>query len=146
MPAWLLTDAIHSTVLLGLAWLIARRASTQPAARDFVWKVALVGGIVTATAQTQLGVRPAGTLSIPGRRVAVANGAPLVTDGAVDRKSGDPVGVLNGDATTDHLAAADSDVTSVHTAVQSAGGATPASTTRLTPGTIGEGLACRAGD
>lgn len=113
MLAWLLTCAMHSTVLLGLAWLIGRRASTLPAARDFVWQVALIGGIVTATAQTELGVRRTWSLSIPGQTVAVAQRAPLVTDDAVGLTSRDRVGASHGDAKPDHVAAADVDVAGI---------------------------------
>jgi len=62
--AWLLTYALHSTALLGLAWLITRRTGTTASARDLIWKTALVGGILTATAQRALDVRPAGSLSL----------------------------------------------------------------------------------
>lgn len=49
--AWLATYAIHSTLLLGGAWLLSRRAATTPAMRDVIWKVALVGGILTSLVQ-----------------------------------------------------------------------------------------------
>jgi beta-lactamase regulating signal transducer with metallopeptidase domain/beta-phosphoglucomutase-like phosphatase (HAD superfamily) len=49
--AWLLTYALHSTVLLGLAALLSRRMRGE-AWRDTLWKAALVGGLLTATVQT----------------------------------------------------------------------------------------------
>ncbi|MBL8858025.1 MAG: hypothetical protein JNL28_05950 [Planctomycetes bacterium] len=63
--AWLLTYALHSTVLIGGAWLAAvllaraacrsaRLRELLPTLRASMWKVALVGGIVTASAQTWL--------------------------------------------------------------------------------------------
>jgi beta-lactamase regulating signal transducer with metallopeptidase domain len=59
--AWLLTYALHSTLLLGAAALLARRVRGE-AWRETLWKAALVGGLVTATAQTQSGYDPpAGT-------------------------------------------------------------------------------------
>ncbi|WP_420124846.1 HEAT repeat domain-containing protein [Longimicrobium sp.] len=59
--AWLLTYALHSTLLLGAAALLARRVRGE-AWRETLWKAALIGGIVTATAQTQSGYDPpAGT-------------------------------------------------------------------------------------
>jgi beta-lactamase regulating signal transducer with metallopeptidase domain/HEAT repeat protein len=59
--AWLLTYALHSTLLLGAASLLARRVRGE-AWRETLWKAALVGGIVTATVQTQSGYDPpAGT-------------------------------------------------------------------------------------
>lgn len=56
--AWLLTYALHSTLLIGGAWLITRRASLAAIKRDFIWKVALVGGVVTSLAQVTLQVQP----------------------------------------------------------------------------------------
>ena len=70
LAAWLVTYAVHSTLLLGGAWLAgsaARRlrgSTPHPAATNLLWKVALAGGIVTATAQASLGVRPAGSLAL----------------------------------------------------------------------------------
>lgn len=49
---WLLTYLIHSTVLIGGAWLVTRFARLEPGARDFVWRVALLGGVVTASGTT----------------------------------------------------------------------------------------------
>ena len=60
--AWLLTYAIHSTVLLSLAWLLMRVRRWTPAASELLWKSAMIGGILTATVQLRLDVRPAGTV------------------------------------------------------------------------------------
>ena len=60
--AWLITYALHSTVLIGGAWIVAvvlARLACRvralrdllPAMREKLWKTALVGGLVTATAQ-----------------------------------------------------------------------------------------------
>ena len=49
--AWLLTYAVHSTLMLGAAWLIARR-TRSPAIRDVLWKTALIAGIVTSLGQS----------------------------------------------------------------------------------------------
>src|SRR4029079_4173365 len=57
--AWLLTHLIHSTVLLALAWGLTRARSWSPASADLLWKTALVGGMLTATAQLRLEVPPA---------------------------------------------------------------------------------------
>ena len=62
---WLLTYAVHSTVLLGGAWWLARRLRTA-IARDLLWKTALFGALVTATVQGGLGIRPAGSISLGG--------------------------------------------------------------------------------
>lgn len=59
--AWLLTYLMHSTVLLGGACvLFALGVVRTNAARDTLWKVALVGGLLTATAQLALRVEPYG--------------------------------------------------------------------------------------
>jgi beta-lactamase regulating signal transducer with metallopeptidase domain len=51
--AWLLTYSVHSTLILGLAWLVAGRlARRSPSAAELVWRIALVGGLVTATIQS----------------------------------------------------------------------------------------------
>lgn len=58
--AWLLTYLVHSTILLSGAFgLTALRLVRSHAARDVLWKVALVGGLFTATTQLVLAVRPA---------------------------------------------------------------------------------------
>ncbi len=57
--AWLATYAVHSTVLLGSAALIVRafpRASD--AVREWIWKTALFGGLLTASAQISLVEEP----------------------------------------------------------------------------------------
>ncbi len=67
--AWLATYALHSTVLVGCAWLgavgLARAAGRMrrlraflPHLRDRLWKVALVGALVTASLQTGFHLGP----------------------------------------------------------------------------------------
>ena len=57
--AFLLTYWLHSTVLLGLAWLVTRRLPASSASlREGIWRVALFGGFITAGVQTGLGVEP----------------------------------------------------------------------------------------
>jgi HEAT repeat protein/beta-lactamase regulating signal transducer with metallopeptidase domain len=74
--AWLLTYLIHSTALLALAWGLTRARSWSPSSADLLWKTALVGGMLTATTQLRLELRPAGTVSLtraapaPATRVA----------------------------------------------------------------------------
>ena len=60
--AWLLTYAIHSTVLLTLVWLLVRARPWSPGASELLWKSAMIGAIVTSSAQLALDVRPAGTV------------------------------------------------------------------------------------
>jgi beta-lactamase regulating signal transducer with metallopeptidase domain/HEAT repeat protein len=57
LAAWLLTYALHSTLLLCAAALLARRLRGE-AWRETLWKAALVGGLLTATAQTVSGYQP----------------------------------------------------------------------------------------
>lgn len=47
---WLATYLLHSTLLIGGAWLLTRSQRLGPAARDLLWKAALVGGLATSTA------------------------------------------------------------------------------------------------
>jgi beta-lactamase regulating signal transducer with metallopeptidase domain len=64
---WVLTYAVHSTVLIGCVWLLCttvRRLSLPT--REILWKVALLGGILTASLHMGLGARaPWGELSLP---------------------------------------------------------------------------------
>ncbi|MCA9698353.1 MAG: hypothetical protein KC431_12565, partial [Myxococcales bacterium] len=62
--SWMLTYAIHSTILILGVWLLCR--GIPPVARRIgprfenrAWKLALVGGLLTASVQVGLGVRPA---------------------------------------------------------------------------------------
>ena len=58
--SWLLTYAIHSTIVLGVALIIALRFADEHAWLDLVWKAALLGPLVTASAQVGSGVIPLG--------------------------------------------------------------------------------------
>jgi HEAT repeat protein/beta-lactamase regulating signal transducer with metallopeptidase domain len=64
--SWLLTYALHSTVLLLMAKMITSRKMTA-ASRDVIWKSALVGGIVTASIQQAFEIRPTGSMALPAR-------------------------------------------------------------------------------
>lgn len=60
--AWLGTYALHSTLLLGAAWLVTRwRWARSERARERIWKTALVGGVLTATLQSSAPWETAGT-------------------------------------------------------------------------------------
>ncbi len=54
--AWLLTYAVHSTILFGVACVLARLLRGE-AWKETLWKAALVGGILTSGAQAALGYR-----------------------------------------------------------------------------------------
>ena len=58
--SWLLTYAIHSTIVLGVALIIALRFADEHAWLDLVWKAALLGPLVTASVQVGSGVIPLG--------------------------------------------------------------------------------------
>jgi hypothetical protein len=54
---WLLTYAVHSSLLLGLAWLCTRYVRPYRL-KEILWKTALIGGLLTATLQFTLGINP----------------------------------------------------------------------------------------
>ncbi|MEM9453067.1 MAG: M56 family metallopeptidase [Myxococcota bacterium] len=56
--AWVVTYLLHSTILVLGAWLLDVRWRDRPERMSAVWKTALVGGVLTATVQTGLGVAP----------------------------------------------------------------------------------------
>ena len=58
MIAWLVTYAVHSTILTLAVLGLARLFADRPRAVDRMWKAALVGGLVSATVQTAAGVSP----------------------------------------------------------------------------------------
>jgi HEAT repeat protein/beta-lactamase regulating signal transducer with metallopeptidase domain len=59
--AWLLTYAVHSTVLIGAVWVADKaRLLRSLRARDLAWRTALAGGLVTATLQLAAGLAPWG--------------------------------------------------------------------------------------
>ncbi|MDB4890948.1 MAG: putative rane protein [Gemmatimonadetes bacterium] len=92
--AWLLTYAIHSTALLALAWLLVRARKFSPAASDLIWKTAMLGGILTATAQLRFDVQPKGTVSLRPSESEVSYTAP-----AARSENRDPVGIAKDEAT-----------------------------------------------
>ena len=59
--AWLLSFAIHSTLLLGLVWLVSKGVRSHRL-RDVLWKTALLGAILTTTLQTFWDGQPLGGL------------------------------------------------------------------------------------
>lgn len=59
--AWLLSFAIHSTLLLGLVWLISKGVRSHRL-KDVLWKTALLGAIITTTLQTVWDGQPLGGL------------------------------------------------------------------------------------
>lgn len=78
--AWLLTYLIHSTVLLGLAWLVTRGRRLEPAASDLLWKVALLAPLVTGTIQSRLELSTPAAVRLPVAAPATPNPGPTPTD------------------------------------------------------------------
>ncbi len=74
VAAWLATYALHSTILLGLAWLASRRlAGRSIQLEEAVWRAALLGALLTATLQTAGGWTPlAGSFRLPTAAAAAA--------------------------------------------------------------------------
>jgi BlaR1 peptidase M56 len=83
--AWLLTYALHSTVLLTGAWAVSRRLRGRSLRfQETLWRCALAGALVTASAQLalgSLGLAPLGarwTLASAGAAgLGAAHGAPV---------------------------------------------------------------------
>ena len=68
IASWLLTYLIHSTTLLGAAWLISRiLGDRRLALQETLLRTALIGGLLTTTLQIGLNVEPiGGALTING--------------------------------------------------------------------------------
>ena len=56
---WILTYAIHSTVLLTAAWIFSTRTRSHRV-REALWKTAMIAGFITATVQSGLNIDPIG--------------------------------------------------------------------------------------
>ena len=124
--AWLLTYAVHSTVLLTLAWVLTRWLRWSPSASDLLWKSALVGGIVTASLQLRFDVRPWGTVSLRGDSAAM-----IASVDATRGRTADPTATIPREAsaspvTGDDRSAADDVAPGSAAASTSAAGALPA--------------------
>ena len=101
--AWLITYAVHSTLLLAAAAIATALLTERVAWRETLWKVALVGGLLTATAQSALGVSPLGgrwemALAIEdrvrsGSPWAPRSGLTVRADAATSAADGAPVAV-----------------------------------------------------
>jgi len=89
IAAFLATYAIHSTVLIGAALLLMDRRSPlrlAAATRDVLWKTAMVGGLVTATAQYAVGFTPlAGKWNLDALRGSSSAGIAILV---IDHREG----------------------------------------------------------
>src|SRR5437773_6879569 len=101
--AWLLTYLIHSTVLLGVAWLVTRPRRLEPAVRELLWKVALVAGLVTGTIQSRLQLRTHAAVTLPA---AASPAAPSVREPAIVPSNESPVGTTSPTSRTSTTSAA----------------------------------------
>ena len=72
VSAWLLTYVVHSTLLIGAVWFATSWKRMRDTTRDVLWKVGLVGGLVTASIQTAVGHEPLGGQLRLGPRPAEA--------------------------------------------------------------------------
>lgn len=73
LAAFLCTYAIHSTVLLGASWWLTRRLKGRhAAAEEWIWRGALVGGLLTAAIQLSLPARSWLLAQGPTESVAIA--------------------------------------------------------------------------
>ncbi|MRG93767.1 M56 family metallopeptidase [Polyangium spumosum] len=96
LVGWMVTYLIHSTVLLGGAWLVDRLSRNRPDWQELAWRVALVGGLVTATVQTAASLRPVGgTFSLaeppPSTERAIQREMPRATEIVVTTDMGPAV-------------------------------------------------------
>lgn len=73
---WLLTYWVHATVLLAAAALLGRARQLSFAARDLIWKIALVGPLFTATAHSVWSSMPSSQLEIAPAMAAAMTPAP----------------------------------------------------------------------
>lgn len=89
--AWLLTYLVHSTILIGTVGAASRWLVRRMAVKDVLWKVALFGGVATATLQVGLALEPSPVSGV--RAVGSALPAPvLMVPAAVPPPAALPMG------------------------------------------------------
>jgi beta-lactamase regulating signal transducer with metallopeptidase domain len=87
--SWLLTYAIHSTILLTLAAVVAWRLNDEHAWLDLIWRTALIAPLVTATLHLAPITLPLGRpLTMPSVTVAETPARPSMT---AERVTSSPV-------------------------------------------------------
>ncbi|GAA0723088.1 M56 family metallopeptidase [Dokdonella soli] len=99
VATWLLTLALHAGVLLTMAWIIDRGAlRTHLAWRELLWRVALFGSVLTASAQCLFDVPVSARLLLPGvAGTAPAAPAPALAR-AIDTRNQDAASDVEDDA------------------------------------------------
>lgn len=96
VASWLLTYLIHSTVLLGAAWLVSRTlGESHLQLQESLLRFALMGGLLTTTLQLGLGVQPlAGAFSIESSVSRTSSAVPaVVTNGPISIDAGPQIPV-----------------------------------------------------
>ncbi|MCR9164342.1 MAG: M56 family metallopeptidase [Nannocystaceae bacterium] len=90
---WILTYAVHSTVLILFVWALTKLFPKAPLRlQESLWRVALFGGIVTATVTQVAGVEPlGGRMSLPASMqgqpvVEASSSTPVATNERVVRR------------------------------------------------------------
>ncbi len=69
VSAWLLTYLVHSTLLIVAVWAATSVRSLRDTTRDVLWKLALVGGLISASVQSVVAREPlGGQLRLDARR------------------------------------------------------------------------------
>jgi beta-lactamase regulating signal transducer with metallopeptidase domain len=91
LAAWLLTIALHASVLLGIAWLLDRGAlRARPAWREMLWRAAFFGAVVTASAQVLVDAPIPARINLhtsAARAMPAATSPPTSADVAAHRKT-----------------------------------------------------------
>lgn len=87
---WILTYAVHSTILIVFVWALLKLFPKVPLRlQESLWRVALFGGLATATVALMADVEPlGGRLALPAtmQTQAAAAAPPPVVDSVVTRK------------------------------------------------------------
>ena len=105
LAAWLATYGLHSTLLLGVAWLVTRRTA-RPAVDEAIWRIATLAGLLTATLQQLWGAGQwAWPISAPGASlVETLASAPASASAPVQSIAWEAGGMLSGSTSTWWLA------------------------------------------
>src|SRR5262245_1397728 len=77
--SWLLTYAIHSTILLAIAMVAAWRLSDHHAWLDVIWKTAVLAPLVTASLQFESVTLPIGRWTMTTETAAALATAPVTS-------------------------------------------------------------------
>jgi len=82
MGSWILTYLLHATVLLSGAALAAIALRARPELEEAIWKLALVGGLLTASLQPAVAGWKSAQPTV-GEQLAVAGATPQLPDSRV---------------------------------------------------------------